>query len=276
MKLTKPQARLVAQTRELLQKNKLSLDEKEFVLENYVPANMVPLAQFFTPYNLASQVCMYTPDDDTAIVDFCAGIGGLAYHVAREWRPSPVRLICIEKDVELIEIGKKIVPEAEWLCGDIFDKALLDEIIPKKAFAVLNPPYGKSKKLIETDYSWIGYQGDLALMALEVAFRYCKNGVAILRQDHCPYKYSGQSYFKNEPGAEFLKFEKHNIRCKMIPSSIDTTCCDSFKFTNIITELVPFGLSHLDYDDLERIEQLEKIARPAAKPTHRESQLGLF
>ena len=76
-----------------------------------------------------------------------------------------------------VEIGKKLLPEANWICGSAFDKSIWDQItkdLPDNKFdvCVSNPPFGKCPGDMKTD--WLRYNSDLELMVLELTLLYSK------------------------------------------------------------------------------------------------------
>lgn len=138
MKLTKPELKLHEEAMRILTQPRLTDDEKEFVLDHYHPGatnNLTKAAIFFTPRALANTTAMFAASDGH-ILDACAGIGALAYHA--QFHGNPDRITCIEQNPEFVEIGRKIVPDAEWIRGDIFEQ------VKDRTFTtgLSNPPFG--------------------------------------------------------------------------------------------------------------------------------------
>src|SRR5262245_26291139 len=125
-KLTKAEAKAHAQAEELLRKDVLTYDEKVFVLDNWHEgASHIngSAGACFTPTGLARDFAIDACSGRT--IDLCAGIGGLAFHVfwrsyyARERSEPLAEIVCIERNPSSVEIGRKVLPEAKWICADV-------------------------------------------------------------------------------------------------------------------------------------------------------------
>jgi predicted RNA methylase len=146
-KLTKEQAKKHAEACRVLQKEKLSLEERYFVLENWREdashINSVAGA-FFTPPGLARDFAIEV--NGRRVVDLCAGIGSLAFAVWHRHqldRSSLNHITCVEINPDYVAVGKKILPEATWIVADVFD---LTKDIGHFDCAISNPPFGAAKK----------------------------------------------------------------------------------------------------------------------------------
>ncbi|MFF2206007.1 methyltransferase [Streptomyces sp. NPDC058145] len=152
MPLTREQARnhhkamdLVAADRDLTRK------EKEFVLDHYQPSASTTQAldgAFFTPREMARELATYDIGGDRPgerIIDLGAGIGRLAFEaVHADWRDRedlPLgEMVCVEKNPEYVRVGRRVLPEATWLCHDLLDAADMD--LGLFDCAISNPPFG--------------------------------------------------------------------------------------------------------------------------------------
>ncbi|MBR0884457.1 MULTISPECIES: hypothetical protein [Bradyrhizobium] len=112
----------------MLRKDVLSYDERVFVLDNWHEgANHISTSAgaFFTPTGLARDFAIDACGGRT--IDLCAGIGMLAFHVfwrahyARERDEPPKEIVCIECNPAYVEVGRKVLPEARWICADVLD-----------------------------------------------------------------------------------------------------------------------------------------------------------
>ena len=136
------------------------------------------------------------------------------------------------------------MPQAEWVCGNIFDRNLLDRVVPDNSFAILNPPFGRYRKAENDFHYWLKYKGELSIMAVEAALRYCQDGVAILWQNHAPFSFSGRHEYTRNHASEFDKMAKNYPGFEGVCCSIDTTFYPDFKFTKTVVELVSFGFEY--------------------------------
>lgn len=205
MKLSKPKIKAHEQALELLKKPELSYEEKLFVYENWTPmyAHQVNKAGvFFTPPSLAADLCIEILHS-LNLVDLCAGIGMLSftyYHWCNQQKP---KITCVEINPEFVAVGKKLLPEANWICAD----ALTFESPEKFDAVISNPPFGKiqgaSKAVIN------GYNGsDFEYKVIARGKSLSDYGVFIIPQMSCSFKYSGQNNFEKQLTDKYLKFER--------------------------------------------------------------------
>ena len=132
-KLTKRESEKHTKALELLGRGTLTADEKLFVFGNYrEDAHHINSKHgaFFTPYGLARDLTLhipYTYGQTVRLIDMCAGIGIISYAAAMEDNSrSPLEITCVELNPDYIESGKKLLPHARWICGDILDPDFID------------------------------------------------------------------------------------------------------------------------------------------------------
>jgi predicted RNA methylase len=205
-KLTKEQARHHAEACKLLAKEKLSLDEKYFVLENWREdaqhINSVNGA-FFTPPALARDLSIEV--NGPRVVDLCAGIGSLAFAVWQKHaldRASLNQVTCVEINPDYVAVGKKILPEARWVQADVFD---LPSDIGHFDCVIANPPFGATRASGEAprftpqifEYRVIDIASDLA-----------DYGVFIIPQTSAPFEYSGKQAYRWNEHDKYRNFHK--------------------------------------------------------------------
>ena len=214
----------------------LTMREKEFVLEHYKPYathNVTETNAFFTPSELAMAATIEMPNPDeyvkpVRILDICSGIGMLsfAYYHYSGYDTSRVEIVCVEYEEEYVKVGKKILPEATWVQGDILEDMLLDPYGLFDCF-ISNPPFMKMGQ----------YKGtyNAAQLGMEVS----KYGVMIVPQCNCPFRYSGQSQYTEEHNRDYNKFEDTEL-IKFSVSCIDTETIDDCQWddVNVTTEIV--------------------------------------
>ena len=77
------------------------------------------------------------------IIDICAGIGILSFCKFHFQHHEPERLpaiTCVEINPDYVRVGRKLLPEAEWICADIFD--VWQDLPRDFTTAIANPPFG--------------------------------------------------------------------------------------------------------------------------------------
>jgi predicted RNA methylase len=196
----------------LLAKERLTDDEREFVLDNWQEsANHVNSAAgaFFTPSGLASDLAIYSYG--TKVIDLCAGIGclGLWTWWRGDQRPQ---VTCVEVNPAYVEIGRKLFPEAEWICASV------EEFANRQRgtwdVAISNPPFGKTAKIKGPRYS-----GEDDLAVVDIASDIADYGVFILPVMSVPFEFSGLRGYRERPSAKhdrFLAATHIQLRCESI------------------------------------------------------------
>lgn len=190
MKLSKAQANLHNQAMDLVNSDKkLSRDERFFVLENFHEGatNMNGLAgAFFTPESIARCLTVEIMNG-SHIIDLCAGIGALSLQAFLN--NSPRSITCLELNPEYYEVGKRVLPEAEWILAD----ALTHQFDREFDFAISNPPFGN----IKTSEHKSNYTGSkFEYKIIERASQLAKHGAFIIPQASAGFEYSGVQHYK--------------------------------------------------------------------------------
>ncbi|RYY51482.1 MAG: hypothetical protein EOO06_00320 [Chitinophagaceae bacterium] len=259
MKLTKAELRLQHQVQQLLFNNreKLTFSDREFIYKNFHPGYISDIAKdsaYFTPLDMAYDFGLFCGRYGVC-VDMCAGIGILTFAArTRDHYDKKIKhSICIERNERFAEIGKKLVPKAEWIVGDIFDKSIWDYIIDKygKINCIYsNPPFGKVSKT-DCDRSWLKYQGsEIDMAAIEIALSMVpktpyvgKRVSMILPQGSTTFQYSGRPYYKEVDNRKVNKLIKESgIDFYMSNPGIDCSVYSDFKGTKINVEYVDFEI----------------------------------
>lgn len=225
-KLSKVQAKLHMQACDLLKKDALSEDEKWFVLENWQEsANHVNSAAgaFFTPPGLANDFAIEIGGGcGRRIIDLCAGIGGLSFmcHQRGRWDGNYPEIVCVELNPDYIAVGKKILPQATWVCASVFDLPDLGRF----DFAISNPPFGATPR---DGGKGPVYSGDkFEYHVIDIASKLAWFGVFIIPQMSAGFTYSGKPYFKRSESDAYKKFSQQT-GLKLEPGcGID---CDYYK-----------------------------------------------
>lgn len=237
-KLTKAERKAHNQAEEILQKETLTEDEKEFVLKNWHPAanfDVGASGAFFTPFDLAKD---FRIDAGTGrIIDLCAGIGSLAYWVQNfPWGSGKsTELTCIEINPAYVEIGRKIVPEATWICANVFDVLEMD--LGHFDNAIANPPFGHVNKHGHSAPRYTG--SDFAYHVIDIASEIAEAGAFILPRGSAPFQYSGVQYYRRCESRDYLKFNEQTDIYLDAGVGIDTSIfADQWKGTKPIVEIV--------------------------------------
>lgn len=243
-KLTKKETKLHQQTLDLIfgSDKKLTFDECEFCFDNYCGDAVGATGAFFTPNGLAWD---FTIDSSCTgeFIELCAGIGRLAF--CQQYRNKPRRLVCVELNPQYVEIGKRLVPEAEWYCMAVFSYPTDEHF--EVAFG--NPPFGK----IKTSDSYKGeYTGsEFEYKVIEFGGQIADYGVFIVPQGSAGFRYSGAHYYERITNQKYYKFEKESGLFLEAGCGVDTSIYrDQWHGTNVLTEVVTVDYSERIVDRL--------------------------
>lgn len=220
-KLTKPQIKAHAEACALVDCDRpLHDEEKEFILDNWQESAThinSAVGAFFTPRALASDFSIEVDGSSTGTgpcIDLCAGIGSLGYHVERRFS----RMVCVEVNPEYARVGRRILPDAEWLVCSVFDPRVL--ALGRFSWSISNPPFGRIKA---DDYAGAYKGGEFEYRVIEIASRLADFGAFIIPQMSAPFRYSGQQCFKYDETDKARKF-REQTGIEMEPNcGIDTS-----------------------------------------------------
>ncbi|MGW5441564.1 methyltransferase [Nocardia asteroides] len=186
----------------------LDEEEKRFVFTHFqesAGATGPPAGAFFTPADLAD--CMSVDVVGPRVIDLCAGIGALAFacrdNPGERSRGLPTReLVCVESNPEFVAVGKKLVPEATWVCADVFE--LGRQRWPRFDTAIANPPFGNHARRGDAP----GYRGPrFEYHVIALASHLARSGVFLVPQTSAPFHYSGHQRMREDQGdAEYRRF----------------------------------------------------------------------
>ncbi|WP_216916809.1 methyltransferase [Nocardia noduli] len=207
----------------------LDEEEKRFVLAHYQESTgQTRAAQgaFFTPTDLAD--CMSLDVVGNRVIDLCAGIGALAFacrNLSEQANGRPAReIVCVEADPAFVAVGMKLVPEATWVCADVFDIGryrwrLFDT-------AIANPPFGNRPRTGNAP-GYLGSKFEYHVIAL--ASHLARHGVFLVPQSSAPFKYSGGQAMRDGQGdAEYKRFSSGTGITLEPGCSVDTAFHDPY------------------------------------------------
>ncbi len=171
MKLSKQQIKLHEEAMEYVNsEEKLNHGEKKFIIDNFQESYKnvnSKFGAFFTPYDIARDLSVEIPESGS-IIDLCAGIGILSY-AAKNANFEERKIVCVELNPDYVKVGKRILPEATWICGSILDHELI-ESLGQFDCAISNPPFGLIANNKQTNSFELKYKGsEFEYMTIEIA-----------------------------------------------------------------------------------------------------------
>jgi len=250
-KLTKQQVKHHEQACAFLQKDELTFDEKWFVFEHWHEGaeHMNGKAgAFFTPVELASDFRIDVSGD--RVIDLCAGIGVLAfmyYHLYHH--DTPPEITCVEINAAYVEIGKKLLPEATWICGDVFEVC---QDLGRFDHAIANPPFGR----VASSGSGPRYSGaEFEYKIIDLASQLAEFGTFILPQGSAGFRYSGAQYYERQENAKYQKFHEQTGIHLEAGCGIDTTVHqDGWKGASVPCEIVS-----AEFEEVQPVHQAAQV-----------------
>ncbi|HBO5316105.1 TPA: methyltransferase [Pseudomonas aeruginosa] len=272
-KITKDQAKRHKQALDLAHSDKhLSLDDRLFILANFHEGatNMNGLAgAFFTPEGLARDFAIEV--NEGTIIDLCAGIGRLSFACS----DGAKRIVCVEQNTEYAEVGKRVVPEAEWIVGDVFGIGNIGTF----DWAISNPPFGQINTGADFDGAYSG--GKFEYKVIELASRLASWGAFIIPQMSAPFRYSGKQHFEQQIDKECRKFMDQTGIVMGMNCGIDTSMyLNDWKGVSPICEIVicEFGIEaeEVSAEPKPTIQQVPAKPLPSGEQQCASAQLDIF
>jgi predicted RNA methylase len=240
LKISKQDAKKHAEADRLtrLERN-LTEDEKDFVIDNWVPGSAsISLGKaFFTPAPIAHDLAIETHTNPKSVLDICAGIGSLSLAVKR-FRSTVEKLVCVELNEEFVRVGRKIVPEAQWICADVFNEETWKNI-GQFDDVISNPPFGKVKRSGDWGQKLQYTANDAEFLVAEIALRHSQWATFVLPQSACPFQYSGKQYYMRVDNEKYNRFNRETGINFHMNCGIDTSVyLDEWKGVRVQVEIV--------------------------------------
>ncbi|MFB7383301.1 hypothetical protein [Kitasatospora purpeofusca] len=221
-KLPKDIAKLHQQAQALVNLDRqLTHREREFVLDHWQESSTASNSldgAFFTPPGLAAAFTIETTGPEVQrVLDLCAGIGRLAWSCMNDLAAPDREMVCVERNPLYVEVGRKVLPEARWICADIFD---LPSDLGRFDMVISNPPYG----FVERSGDGPGVRSRrFEYHALAVAAELAECGVFLIPQESAPFRFSGVPSYREVRSAEYERFERDTGLRLQMSTSVDTS-----------------------------------------------------
>jgi len=230
-RITKQQSKLHQQVMDLVHSDKpLSFEEKEFILWNYQGDGIGSTGAFFTPEMFAWD---FTIDSYSSgrCLELCAGIGALSF--CQYTRCKPQHITCVELNPDYVQIGMRVLPEAEWIVGD----ALI--YVSEQPYDIVygNPPFGKIKTSEAATGSYRGSEFEYKVITHGASL--APYGVWIVPQGSAGFVYSGARCYERQESTKYSKFAEQTGFHFEAGCGIDTSIYrDQWHGTNVVCEVV--------------------------------------
>jgi len=230
-KLTKKESANHNRVMELVHSDKqLTYDEKEFILQNYAGDAVGATGAFFTPEMLSWDFIIDAGCTGRCI-ELCAGIGRLSFDQYQ--RNKPEHITCVELNPEYVKIGKRVLPEAEWVTGD----ALTFSSADRYDVVYGNPPFGKIKT---SEVKTGKYSGsEFEYKVIEHGSTLAPYGVWIVPQGSAGFVYSGVRCYERRESSKYQRFSQDTGWMFEAGCGIDTSIYrDQWHGTNVVCEVL--------------------------------------
>jgi SAM-dependent methyltransferase len=139
------------------------------------------------------------------VIDLCSGIGMLSYAVWQRSRFNHRRpqITCVERNADYVEVGRKLLPEATWICADVL--GVLDMRLGHFDSAISNPPFGNIRRTKNSPR----YAGkDFEFHVIDIAAHLADYGTFIVPQMSAGFNFSGRPNYERQTGGRAVAFQE--------------------------------------------------------------------
>lgn len=235
---------------QLLQLDRLNDDQRQFVLDNWNEGarHMNSAAgAFFTPSELALDAALFAGCGGAVrVIDLCAGIGTLG--LAAWWRSDKrAQVTCVEINPDYVEVGKKLFPEARWICASV---DALPSGLGSFDVALANPPFGKTAKIAAPRFK----KGVDELAVVDIASGLARHGAFLLPVGSLPFQFSGSQHYREKHSDHYERFHAATgirLECESVDCSFYQ---DGWRGVRPAIEVVT-----ADFEELERGRAFEGL-----------------
>lgn len=225
-KLTKQETKFHDEAEALLSLERpLTPDEVDFIYNNWREDARhlnVKTAAHFTPPDVAWELAVFASGyDRLSYVDLGAGIGILSHMVLRHTFEN-ADITCVELNPDYVEVGKRLLPDVNWVQGDMFDKDLWVGLGDRFDTAISNPPFGSPTSKTKGK-EWLSSTA-AHFATLEVALHVSSGfGVFVFPESDSPmvWRSGGSVQPANHLSSHYRRFNEHYPQAVLTPSSTD-------------------------------------------------------
>ena len=239
MKLTRTQRNDHAEAERILAGDRAHRsEERRIVIDKWNEGarhDNASASAFFTPWDIGFHLALNVPDGGR-LLDLCSGIGALTVAILDHGQRFD-EIVLLESNPDYCEVARRLLPEAEVICGSMYDDVLIDELATRGFRTVVsNPPFGTVSR--QEGASGVRYRGDAHYEAIDIASDLAAYGAFILPQQACPFAYSGRRGFIRTENDRYERFSKATGIDLELGVSTDTAVLTPFRNTRITVELV--------------------------------------
>ena len=147
--------------------------------------------------------------------------------------------VCVEVNPDYVQVGKKLLPEAHWITGSIFDAGIQRELAAWGVFdvAISNPPFGRIARS-DAPSSVAGYTGaEFELQTVSYASTIAREGVFILPSMSVGWEYSGRPRYRVRSTPKHERFERETGIDLVAGCGIDTSVYEGWHGVRPVVEI---------------------------------------